>query len=156
LNKLGKVAEILSADPKQASRADGAQQSTPLHLAARRGLVEIAKLLLQKGAELNEQDKTLKSALHWACSTKNSEMVRFLLEQPGIEVFAVDSKKRLPLHLAVVLAPKETVEALVQADDTGSHLNDKDSQGCTPLHVSIRYDNEAAETLLLQRKGSFG
>ena len=61
------------------------QDSTPLHLAATYGHSEVAKLLLDNGANPLVPDGDKRTPLHEACLEGNHELARLLLE---------DGKKR--------------------------------------------------------------
>lgn len=75
------VAKFLQADPSAANarKPDG---ETSLHLAARRGHIEVAKLLISSGADVNavDNDRNKITPLHWAASYAGPEMVALLLE----------------------------------------------------------------------------
>jgi len=53
----------------------------PLHEAARRENIEMVKLLIENGAEVNKSDENGKSALYYAIEAANHEIVDFLIEK---------------------------------------------------------------------------
>jgi ankyrin repeat protein len=55
-------------------------QATPLHRAAANGKLEICKLLLQSGADINKIDGDGKTSLQRAKSSNHSSVVQFLVE----------------------------------------------------------------------------
>merc|ERR1719399_450559 len=48
-------------------------RSTPLHIAAKRGLTDLAQMLLEHGAAIGARDDAGRSALHLACAVAYSE-----------------------------------------------------------------------------------
>src|SRR2546423_15593265 len=63
--------------------------TTVLSVASRKGLEEIVRMLLQKGADVNAQGKSCRSALHAASRYGHEEVVRLLLDN-GADVYARD------------------------------------------------------------------
>ena len=53
---------------------------TPLHMAARNGSVEIARMLIGAKANLNVQGKWNRTPLHWAADGGHEEIVRMLID----------------------------------------------------------------------------
>jgi ankyrin repeat protein len=101
-----------------------------LHWAAENGLTEIAKLLLDQGAEVNARDNFANTPLHLA--VRFPEMVELLLAR-GAQVGARNAFGNTPLHLAV--GDRRVVELLLAAgaDARARNLFDK-----TPLDYSLR------------------
>lgn len=84
----------------------GRREPTPgglsaLHYAARHDHVEVAKLLLAAGAELNAREANDIWPLLMAISNNNMAMAHYLLEQPGVLINAQDWYGRSPLWEAV-------------------------------------------------------
>ena len=52
---------------------------TPLHAAAGRGHLDMVKLLVENGAEVNQQSQLGYSALRWSCQEGHADVVRYLL-----------------------------------------------------------------------------
>ena len=73
-------------------------RQTPLHLAATGGHIEIVRLLLEKGADINARD-IKGTPLHWAASRGHLEVVRWLVEN-GADINARDEDGRTALHWA--------------------------------------------------------
>ena len=59
------VAELLAMDPSQIKARD-IEGQTPLHHAARNGMVELVKLLLDRGADCNSKNDKLRTPLQLA------------------------------------------------------------------------------------------
>ena len=78
--------------------------------------VEMVRHLIRIGVDVNAQDRCLWTPLHFAARTKNTSVVRMLLDA-GAEVDAVNDQGITPLHLSL-LAGKwnlELVEVLLAA-----------------------------------------
>jgi len=58
-----------------------AGQATPLHRAAANGKLEVCKLLLQSGADVNKADGDGKTSLQRAKSSNHLSVVQFLVER---------------------------------------------------------------------------
>ena len=104
---------------------------TPLHWAARYGLVEIARGLVANGAVVDAPDQFGRTPLHRAVAYPR--MVEYLIEA-GAELDALDVFGRTPLHQA--LQYPQTVEMLIRA---GADISVRDALGRTPLERTLRY-----------------
>lgn len=62
----------------------GVTQATPLHMAARRGHVEIARALLDCGADIHAQDRKGETALQRAMNCRRPAVVQLLKAREGI------------------------------------------------------------------------
>lgn len=111
-----------------------------------------AQILLANGADINEKDGTLWTALHHACMNAQTESMRFLL-QNGASVTAVDSFGSTPLHCACYSGDLEAVKMLVAA---GAPLNATCSQGWTPLHYASMKDRTEVVRWLVNRDEEIG
>jgi ankyrin repeat protein len=84
-------------------KAKDSQGHTALQFAALLREVEIVRMLLEKGADVNAKDNSRSTALHWAIGTgkpRSVEVVRMLLEK-GADVNAKNNVKHTALHDAV-------------------------------------------------------
>jgi ankyrin repeat protein len=103
--RVEKVLALLQAHPELVSRIDKAG-NTPLHLAARNNQLEVARILIANGADVNTMSfHTLQSVgmtpLHAALlSYHHKEMVELLISR-GADVNAGDTSKATPLIYAV-------------------------------------------------------
>lgn len=69
-------------------------RSSPLHLCATWGLQRVAATLLEHGAEINPRDSDGKTPLHLAIEQHQAEMVKLLLSQPGLDLYATDKAQK--------------------------------------------------------------
>ncbi|KAF4435122.1 alkyl hydroperoxide reductase thiol specific antioxidant mal allergen, partial [Fusarium albosuccineum] len=74
-------------------------KTTPLHIATERGFFEMARQLLEAGANVNTQDNAWRQPLHMACKAGNDDLVRLLLEAEDY-IPAYDMEGRCPIHVA--------------------------------------------------------
>jgi ankyrin repeat protein len=95
---LARVNALLADAPELLSRRDMAGE-TPLHVAAAAGQEEMAKLLVEKGAEVSAKDNAGDTPLHVAAAAGQEEMAKLLVEK-GADVSAKDNVGGTPLYLA--------------------------------------------------------
>ncbi|CAG2059174.1 unnamed protein product, partial [Timema podura] len=106
----------------------------PLHRAARSGKIEVVKLAIREGADINLRDNKGLTALHHAVYSQEVDVLNVLLKmkaQCNIE----DHKNRLPLHYAISKKSFAVVQCLVEG---GSIVNSPDDEGVTALHLTAR------------------
>ncbi len=121
----------------------------PLMLACETGNKELVKLLIEYGANLNQQDYDGYSALLYVTdNTNNVEIARLLLKagaNPNIKGFGGIT----PLHTAVFKGNPEMVELLIEY---GADVNAKDEmKGETPLDLASGLSsNEKIRSMLLK------
>ncbi len=77
---------------------DGSGQGGPLHSAAFYGRIEVATLLLEAGAEIDQVDANGETPLHRAAYRKQIEMVRLLIEE-GATVNWRSKSGRTPMDM---------------------------------------------------------
>ncbi|KAI6187781.1 Palmitoyltransferase [Aphelenchoides besseyi] len=101
-----------------------------LHWAAINNRVELAKLLIERGAEVNAIGGVLTSTpLHWAARHGHANMIA-LLVQNGANAEIRDGEGFTALHIAAQFGSTPVVAYLVAS---GQSLNSLDSSNMTPL-----------------------
>ena len=104
--------------------------STPLHLASREGHVEVARILVEHGADVTDQDNHGWTPLHRAAETGMVEVAHFLVEH-GAEVTAQNKGGLTPLHQASKSGNVDLLRFLIRH---GADATAQDKDGLTPLH----------------------
>lgn len=126
--------ELLDAEPELA-RAWSADGFTALHLAAFFGQEDAAKLLLERGAEVNlvaRNPTIVVTPLHSAAAGSHPGIVKLLLEA-GADVNAAQDGGCTPLHSAADNDDRESAEALLEA---GADPALKTDDGKTPADLA--------------------
>jgi len=96
--------ELLAREPALARTVDRALGSTPLHMAAHRGQLEVVRALLAAGADVHAREGCSgTTALHWAAEAGHVDVIEALLAA-GAELEVRDGWHALtPLDWAVVV-----------------------------------------------------
>lgn len=104
-----------------------------LFQACETGYLEIIKLLIKKGANVNFYNNRLKrTLLHYACLYNHYEIIKFLI-QKGVNINCEDIHNDTPLHVACCKADLNIVKLLIEK---GACIYKKNLFGETPLHTS--------------------
>ncbi|KAK9870480.1 hypothetical protein WA026_008038 [Henosepilachna vigintioctopunctata] len=120
--------------------------STPLHIAAEGGDIEIANILLEFDADVLAKDNYGRTVLDTAFWNGNEQLILTLLNKTNDVNISTNNRNDTPLHLAVELCSHELVDWLL---GHGAHVNAKKYRGKTPLHLaSSRGDGEIVMSLL--------
>ncbi len=116
----------------------GPSKWTPLHLACCNlyNFVEIAKFLLEHGANPNLLDSIDCSPLHFAVAEGRKDMVNILLGDPRTKVSTPGNNGRTALHKAAFRGHLEIVTLLLSHEPDAVDLRYAD--GCTALHDASR------------------
>lgn len=126
---LERVQQLLDEEGVGINSRD-AENVTHLHWAAINNRIEISKLFLSRGAEVDAVGGELKSTpLHWAARQGHFQMV-MLLMQHGADPNIKDGEGCSGLHLAAQFGHTAIVAYLVAKC---CHINDTDANGMTAL-----------------------
>eukprot|EP00052_Salpingoeca_macrocollata_P025361 m.231069 g.231069 ORF g.231069 m.231069 type:complete len:159 (-) comp22420_c1_seq1:63-539(-) len=132
---------------------------TPLHYAAVNGHHNTAQALLaacptavSAASLLSLPTRGGETALHLACLTGRSDVVRLLLEQPDIDLNTNTPGRCMPLHLACLKGHRDVVRLLVGA---GCDLHSRNARRETPRDVAVARQHWAVVDLL-DRRASIG
>ena len=107
-----------------------------LHWAAIEGNIEVTKLLISEGANIEIKGTIFKSSpLLFACQNGRTKIVQILLENGAdINVKGSEGSKSSAIHFATQSGKTEIVEILMQK---GLDINCKNDNGETPLYYTM-------------------
>ena len=108
------------------------------------GNLETIWQLLARGVDVNSKDVDGKTALMWALQNRNNSVVKFLLEQPTLDLNCVvgsprDFKGWTALHFAAH-ADNFVGVRLLLADQRLTTANQMDKKGRTPVMVAVQFN----------------
>ncbi|XP_062837383.1 ankyrin-2 isoform X35 [Anolis carolinensis] len=121
---------------------------TPLHIAAHYGNVNVATLLLNRGAVVDFTARNGITPLHVASKRGNTNMVKLLLDRGG----QIDAQTRdglTPLHCAARSGHDQVVKLLLER---GALLLPRTKNRLSPLHMAAQGDHVECVKHLLQHK----
>lgn len=177
-DELAKIKKLLEANPNLVL-ANDENSVRQLHVAAHSGRIDIAKLLIERGVDINAKIKDGKTPLHSAALGGQLEAARLLIKK-GANINARDEYDFTPLHIAAFVGQLEIARLLIEksADvnarddsgktpldravssgqlefsrfliDKGADINARDSNGMTPLHSAVSYGQIAIAKLLVE------
>jgi len=124
------VVKDLAIDLKDVNSQDFYDKSTPLHLSSQKGHGDIARILVEQGANVAAQDQRGSTPLHKASRNGHLDVAQFLVKH-GADVAAQDQRGKTPLHKASWNGHLDVARFLV---DRGANAGAQDQRGCTPLH----------------------
>ncbi|XP_034426424.1 ankyrin-3-like isoform X11 [Hippoglossus hippoglossus] len=121
---------------------------TPLHIAAHYGNINVATLLLNRGAAVDFKARNDITPMHVASKRGNGNMVRLLLER-GAKIDARTKDGLTPLHCGARSGHEQVVEMLL---DRGAPILSKTKNGLSPLHMATQGDHLNCVQLLLHHE----
>ncbi|XP_056651777.1 ankyrin-3 isoform X1 [Monodelphis domestica] len=119
---------------------------TPLHIAAHYGNINVATLLLNRGAAVDFTARNDITPLHVASKRGNANMVKLLLDR-GAKIDAKTRDGLTPLHCGARSGHEQVVEMLL---DRAAPILSKTKNGLSPLHMATQGDHLNCVQLLLQ------
>ncbi|XP_030194209.1 ankyrin-2 isoform X2 [Gadus morhua] len=125
---------------------NGKSGFTPLHIAAHYGNVNVATLLLNRGAAVDFTARNGITPLHVASKRGNSSMVGLLLDR-GSQIDAKTRDGLTPLHCAARSGHDPAVELLLER---GAPMLARTKNGLSPLHMAAQGDHVDCVKHLLQ------
>ncbi|XP_038664399.1 transient receptor potential cation channel subfamily A member 1b [Scyliorhinus canicula] len=133
---------------------DGNRQ-TPLHKAATFDHSELVEYLIDQGTDMNMVDSECRTPLLWAASHGAWNTVEILVTR-GANINLKNSVECNFLHLTV-LQPKGLTnlsEEILQSVEVQELVNDREIDGCTPLHYVCRQGLTDSVAKMLTLKAS--
>uniref|UniRef100_A0AAQ5Z530 Euchromatic histone-lysine N-methyltransferase 2 n=1 Tax=Amphiprion ocellaris TaxID=80972 RepID=A0AAQ5Z530_AMPOC len=149
--KQGEVQRVLlmlmeGIDPTY--QPDSQNRRSALHAAAQRGLLEVCYMLVQAGAQVDAQDKDMRTPLLEAIINNHIEVARYLI-QNGACVYHIEEDGYTGLHHAAKLGNLEIVGMLLETGQVD--VNAQDSGGWTPIIWAAEHKHVDVIKSLLNR-----
>ena len=136
-----KVAEALIVWPKTNVEARTPQDESPLMMAALKGHLDLAKKLIERGADVN---KTGWTPLHYAATNGHLAIMELLLENHAY-IDAESPNGSTPLMMAAHYGSPAAVKLLLEA---GADPTLKNQLGLTAIDFARRGNRKDAEELI--------
>uniref|UniRef100_A0AAR2KW93 Ankyrin 1, erythrocytic a n=1 Tax=Pygocentrus nattereri TaxID=42514 RepID=A0AAR2KW93_PYGNA len=140
------AAVLLQNDPNPDVLSKVCTGFTPLHIAAHYENLNVAQLLLNRGANVNFTPKNGITPLHIASRRGNVIMVRLLLDR-GATIDAKTKDELTPLHCAARNGHVRIIEILLEQ---GAPIQAKTKNGLSPIHMAAQGDHMDCVRQLLQ------
>ena len=115
------------------------QGRTPLYVASSLGYIDVVKALLEKGSNVNTQDKNGMSPIHSAAYNGDADIIDVLIAAPGISVNKTTNDGRTPLHFAANYNKLDAVKALLK--HPAISVNDEGPDIDSPIHAALYHNN---------------
>ncbi|XP_048522674.1 serine/threonine-protein phosphatase 6 regulatory ankyrin repeat subunit A [Dendroctonus ponderosae] len=112
------------------------KKQTPLHLAAGAGQIEVCKLLLELGADIDATDEDGQKPIHAACQNNYSEVAKLFLQQHPSLVMATTKDGNTCAHIAAAQGSVTVVEELMKFDRQGVISARNKVTDATPLQMA--------------------
>ncbi|CAL8068065.1 unnamed protein product [Calicophoron daubneyi] len=120
---------------------------TPLHVAAKRGHLEIVKLLIKAGVDLSVKNERERTALHYAARNGRLPVARLLLDHaPGL-ISERDEDGNTAIHLAADNGHQAITELLLMA---GATVDSPNTEKWTPLDCAAANGHRSCAEILLK------
>ena len=143
--KEGNFQEVNTICSVSNSNYEDRNGASPLQRACEIGHKNIIKVLLTKGAKINQKDVNGMTPLHWTCKKGHDTVAAYLLEN-GADISAKTIIGHTALHLATPF--KRMVHLLIKK---GGDVNAKDCKQMTPLHWACSNGSLTSSNILLKK-----
>ncbi|XP_069119278.1 uncharacterized protein [Argopecten irradians] len=151
---------ILDASPSELANSTDLKGKSPLALCCqikeqiRRS--DMAMLLLEKGADVNQQDDSGRTAMSYACETKCNDIVDMLIRQNDIDPDLDDNKGNTPLIYSSIVGNDVATDLLTRNfRRLGLDIDHQNKNGFTALLTAAKHGNiSCARILARQGHGS--
>ena len=142
-----KVADVLIRWPKTNVESRSAKDESPLMLAALKGDLDLAKKLVERGADVN---KTGWTPLHYAATNAHLDLINLLLENYAY-IDAESPNKTTPLMMAAMYGSAQAVKLLLEA---GADPTLRNQQGLSAIDFANKAGRrDSAELIAAVRRG---
>jgi len=153
-----KMLEFLITHPYIDMNALDDASTTPIHCAISHSQLDVVKLLLEKGADVNIPDAQRKTCVHIAAEQGNKMMCKLLIETYKADIRILTEQDQTPLHFASANLNKDVVHYLVDVankqevglsstPDFLPYVNWQDVNGETALHKALSTPGKKSDLL---------
>ncbi|XP_063758924.1 ankyrin repeat domain-containing protein 6b isoform X2 [Eleginops maclovinus] len=118
---------------------------SPLHLAAYKGHIEVVRILLKAGCDLDIQDDGGQTALQRAAVVGNNDVINALIQE-GCALDRQDKDGNTALHEVSWHGFSQSLKVLVKA---GANAHAKNKAGNTALHLACQNGHAQSSKVLL-------
>ena len=121
-------------------------EQNALHIGAEYGFLEGVKLLLEKGADIDNKTKDGSTAFYLSVKNNHPKIVKLLLEK-GADIDNKTKDDFTALHIAVRDNRLDIVKLLLEK---GAGIDNKTKDGFTALHIAVTNNHPKMAKLLLE------
>ncbi len=107
--------------------------ATAFHFAARDGLFDVVKVLVDHQANCGALNKQAQTPLHLAATNGHYDVCETILEKDPSQVNSVTTCGNTPLHQAAIGGHVEIIRLLIEH---GANIEQADNKGQTPIFIS--------------------
>ncbi|XP_057322749.1 uncharacterized protein LOC130666094 [Microplitis mediator] len=132
-------------------RCNNDEEWTLLHIAAQAGSLPITEYLIEKGADINLQNKHFSKPVHIAAREGHKHLVEYYINK-NIDLYDRGAAGWTLLHYASFGKGKDVINYLF---DKNFDVNIIDLRGQTPLHVASEYGSKDIVEILLRNGASY-
>ena len=111
--------------------------------------ISIAKLLIEKGVDVNTVDSNTRAPFHYMAEHGFTEMLQASLKKKNIQINLQTKEGWSALHLASGNKSIKNIELLVSH---GANVDLKDQTGLTPIYLAVGSGSKEAVALLLKAR----
>lgn len=127
--------------------------ATPLILATLKGAHTICAQLLDKGANVNHQNKNGHNATKYAGSKNHKDVLKLLLEHGG-DVNAKDHIGETPIHRVASMENTECLRLMLEHALMPVQINSQNKEGNTALHLACEATDSSCAILLIDHRAA--
>jgi hypothetical protein len=137
----------IDVEGRLGGREDG---GTCLMISAYHGRLDICRLLLDKGAQVEAKDSLGNTPLHYAANEGHVEIVRLLCDR-GADVETRGDRGGRPLHIAAWKGHISVVKELIE--ERNAEINARMNNGWTALSLARAWNRHDIAAYLVSRGG---